>query len=581
MRSRLAFASLLALLALGATASAQTPEYHPYPAGLAYAQGITAGEPGVLWFSGQATTGSPPPSLIRLDVASAAVNTSNGMQAFPTPELDNSPCCSKQMRALAYDATNGRVWWSQSGGYVGFGSPATMAPGTSDGMRILKTWGPNLSFTPWGIAVGKFGELWVAEYSADNTSGYPGDRLAKVTASDGDALGHEDDGLVIDQGPNVAMQGGASTIDSARYDAKPRGVAVDATGLPWFTEAAPGYPGYRLASWPGGSTYQEFLVAPCADSGPCSGSNTGNGLGDVTVAGDGSKWLTNAMKRTIVKYDGSTFTHYTLGSMDPAIAGGVPQEATTAPDGTLWFNVSNDFNQQAAIVKIDPTASPPTSTVFKLGTEKRPIDVAADSAGNVWFVTAPWGGGTSYLGRLRGVTGTTPGGGGSTDGGGGGGNGGGGQPATPPATAGTTPPPAAPVTKPLVAAAVGTAILTNPLIRNSSVNLNQQCVGPPEDRCSLVYLIQTHEYVQGFPGVTGFRANAAKKRKTRVVTVGTKSLTLKGGETAKVTISLNDKGRKLLKRFKRLPVRLTAKQLVPGGTPRTLKTAKLRFRAAK
>ena len=72
--------------------------------------------------------------------------------------------------------------------------------------------------------------------------------------------------------------------------------------------------------------------------------------------------------------------------------------------------------------------------------------------------------------------------------------------------------------------------------------MDQICVGPPEDRCSLIYIISAHEYVTGFPGT---RASVSgKKRKTRLVVVGRKTVTLHGGQKKTVKIKLNKKGRR-------------------------------------
>ena len=47
------------------------------------------------------------------------------------------------------------------------------------------------------------------------------------------------------------MQNGQTAIDSLRYAASPMGIAVDATGLPWFAESDPGNPGYRIGTYAG------------------------------------------------------------------------------------------------------------------------------------------------------------------------------------------------------------------------------------------------------------------------------------------------------------------------------------------
>ena len=77
---------------------------------------------------------------------------------------------------------------------------------------------------------------------------------------------------------------------------------------------------------------------------------------------------------------------YTLTSIDPTLAGGIPWHITTAPDGTLWMAVRpSSYNGPGnAIVRIVPTATP-TATVTKLTTDASALGIGADNAGNIWF----------------------------------------------------------------------------------------------------------------------------------------------------------------------------------------------------
>ena len=103
-----------------------------------------------------------------------------------------------------------------------------------------------------------------------------------------------------------------------------------------------------------------------------------------------------------------------------------------------------------------------------------------------------------------------------------------------------------------------TATISKPTVSGDSISANQICVGPPQDKCSLVYLIQTHEYVTGFPGVKGSAA------KVKTFTIGKKTVTLKGGQKAKVTVKLNKLGKKLFKKKKHFKATLTVTQTVKG-----------------
>ena len=123
----------------------------------------------------------------------------------------------------------------------------------------------------------------------------------------------------------------------------------------------------------------------------------------------------------------------------------------------------------------------------------------------------------------------------------------------------------------VIAISIGTAKVTDPTVRGSAISANQICVGPPQDRCSLVYLIDTHEYVTGFPGTKGM---IAAKKKT---VIGKATVTLQGGQSKKMTVKLNAKGRKLLKK-KGFKATLTVTQSQNGKKPKTILTKSLRFK---
>ncbi len=191
--------------------------------------------------------------------------------------------------------------------------------------------------------------------------------------------------------------------------------------------------------------------------------------------------------------------------------------------------------------------------------------------GGVWFADASvWvtAGGDSqpdFVGRLAGVTGAptpapTP------------------TPDPDPGT--TTPPPAAtpgPTPGPVVLAPATTATATigDPRVRHGSRSVTQIRVGPPADRCSLVYLLDSHECVTGYPGT---RASSANKRETRRIVVGRKVVTLTGGQKSTAVIKLNAKGREILKRDGKLNATLRATRKLPGGKKQKLKTKTVRFR---
>jgi hypothetical protein len=218
-------------------------------------------------------------------------------------------------------------------------------------------------------------------------------------------------------------------------------------------------------------------------------------------------------------------------------------------------------NPANAILRVVPGTL--ATTVYSLGAANQPFTVVPDTArGNVWFTGSAGTGGTS-LGRLTGVDGVTDPGTGPEPGTGGGGG------STPVVTPTSTPPVTTTTLKPGVTAE---AKVTNPVVKGDSVNANQICVGPPQDRCSLVYLIQTHEYVTGFPGTHGYMAKAKK-----LTTIGTLKVTLKGGQKKKVTIKLNSKGKKLRRKMS-FKATLTVTQSLNGAKPKTILEKNLKFK---
>jgi streptogramin lyase len=536
-------------MATGAAAD-PAPELFNLPTGYNAGTGIAPASDGTVWFAANPTT--PNPALGRLDTAQAAAGTANGMTTYPTPLLSSS-CCANQMRSVAYDPKYNRVWFVQNDGIVGSGNPPLMQPGASNGIQatLLSTVTTSGPYSPslLDIAVAPDGLAWFTENSSYNVSPYPGGRIASVGS-----------GLGVTESDNIALQNGQTSLNSLRYDSKPAGITTAPDGTPWFVESDPGNPGYRIAR-ASGRGYVEYPIQPCVGT-PCSGSYTGTGPTDVAVALDGSIWFTNQLRNEVGRLDtnAGTFTNYSLPAIDPGLANGQARAISVAQDGTLWvaeYGGISDANANA-IVRIVPTQPTPTATVFHLGSAGYPFAVAPDTRGNVWFslatLTAP-----GKIGRLAGVVGAAP--------------------ASPPPPGTSTAPPGATTVTP---ASVGRARIGNPKGDGGSVTVDQICVGPPHDRCSLVYIISAHEYVTGFPGTHSRAASVDRaKKKARPVILGQRSVTLRGGQHRKVTITLNAKGRKLLKSKGRLQVYFTATQAQANGKPKRVKQTKMTLKRPK
>jgi streptogramin lyase len=530
-------------------ASAATPEYFIFPAGYGVDDwGVTADGAGNVWFTAKSPNhgSQQTPSLGRLIPAQASPGTSDGIAFFPLPDPTSVNCCANQARGVTFNPKDGKLYYVRDDGGIGSALPSALVPGTTTGFSSATLPG-NVDL--WDLAPSPAGGVWFTEHSSSNVSPtYYGNRIGYYNGS-------------VTEGPNIAIQDGGSGLSPSRYPATPSGIAVDATGRPWFVEEDSGDHGYRVATYAGaGEHYDEYMISPCEALSPlpCSGSNTGQGLTDVTIAPDGGIWFTNFLNKKFGRFDPTThqMAQYTLTSIDPTLAGGQPWHITTAPDGTLWMTTrpSSYAGPGNAIVRIVPSATP-TATVTKLTTDAFALGIGADNAGNIWFGTTD-----NKLGRLAGVVGVAP----------------------PPADPGTgvVPPAPAPVTPPstppvvLKPATVGTSRLTPPSTDNGAVNTNQICVGPPEARCSLVYLIKEHEYVTGFPSSVNKKR---KKHQPRVL--GTKTVTLHGGQKAKVTVKLNKLGKRILKGKHNLKIDFSATQKLANGKTKTVTKKTLTLRS--
>jgi streptogramin lyase len=557
---RIAVALGMLTIAAGAPAArAAGPEYFPFPSGYQVSNfGVTSDDDGNVWFSAAnpthvngAMTQQPTPSLARLVPSAATPGTSNGITFYPTPDPSDVGCCgAQQTRSVTYNPTEHKLYYVRADGIIGSADPHALVPGASTGMSYYRLPYPS---DLWDVAPAKGLGAWFSEYTGTNAPPFNGSRIAYYA------------GGAPNEGPNIAVQNGNTDINDLRYDAKPAGITVDKAGLPWFVESDAGNPGYRLASWSGaGDVYQEFQVSPCEASTVCSGSYTGTGLSDLAIAPDGGIWFTNVINHKFGRFDPAThtMTQYTMASL--GLAGGDPRQIAAAPDGTLWMTSYQALGGTASgLVQIVPGALPgqaPVATVYKTpGTA--PLGVGADHAGNIWFGTTGTGS-THQVGRLAGVVGGAPP------------AGGGGTPPTPPAAPAT--PPATPSAPPIVLkpATVGTSKLDPPQVGNGAINTNQICVGPPEARCSLVYLIKEREYVVGFPSSV-----SKKPKKHQPRTLGTKTVTLHGGQKAKVSVKLNTLGKRILKGKHKLVVVFSASQKLANGKTKTVTKKTLTLRS--
>jgi hypothetical protein len=94
-----------------------------------------------------------------------------------------------------------------------------------------------------------------------------------------------------------------------------------------------------------------------------------------------------------------------------------------------------------------------------------------------------------------------------------------------------------------------------PVSTGTGVKETMMCSAPIGDTCLMSNALTTTETTQAGEPVAV--SSARGKRKHRTVVVGTKQLTIRGGQTVTVTVNLNATGKKLLNHFHKLPVTLT------------------------
>ncbi len=101
---------------------------------------------------------------------------------------------------------------------------------------------------------------------------------------------------------------------------------------------------------------------------------------------------------------------------------------------------------------------------------------------------------------------------------------------------------------------------------NGKVTFKVACKGLPGQQCMIAGTLTTREKLRGSrPVAVSAKRHRGPKTRTKTVTVGAKTVTIPAGKTVTITVTLNSTGRKLLSRFHKLPVHLSA-VLVVGTT---------------
>jgi hypothetical protein len=137
---------------------------------------------------------------------------------------------------------------------------------------------------------------------------------------------------------------------------------------------------------------------------------------------------------------------------------------------------------------------------------------------------------------------------------------------SPPAPPSTPPPPASPPTVKLSG---------SPSLAGNVVGFSLNCTSLSGAPCTGTAKLTATKLVRGrtVVGVT----TKKQPKKTRVL-VGTKKFSVPAGKTQRIKVPLNAAGKKLLTRFRKLPVTLTVFRNQPTGAPKAAFTKKLTFK---
>lgn len=138
------------------------------------------------------------------------------------------------------------------------------------------------------------------------------------------------------------------------------GLAVDAAGMAWYTDA----PSRSVARISRKGEIRSFPVATPVVT-----------FGRLAIARDDGVWFADATTASVTRLKDGVFTRY-----DPRSAGAVPWGIATATDGTVWATLQH-VNRLARITADGEV------TEFEVPTRGSGLgDVAVDGRGGVWFV---------------------------------------------------------------------------------------------------------------------------------------------------------------------------------------------------
>ena len=159
---------------------------------------------------------------------------------------------------------------------------------------------------------------------------------------------------------------------------EPLGLAIDAAGAAWFTEA-PKQAIVRAAL--DGSIATFPLGTPVSR------------LGRLAVGPDGTIWFAELTRASVTQLKDGRFTRHSISVPTPGIStDAFPFGVAVAPDGTVWATLQN----ADALLRITPSGE--TTVIDVPIRQSGLIDIAVAKDGAVWFLAA----GANKIGRYAG-----------------------------------------------------------------------------------------------------------------------------------------------------------------------------------
>jgi virginiamycin B lyase len=157
----------------------------------------------------------------------------------------------------------------------------------------------------------------------------------------------------------VFRDGRIATVGKGPKSLEPFGIAVDAAGNVWFTDAQARSVSRRS---PDGTIARFAVPSPTSK------------LGRLAVAPDGSVWLADGDLNSLVEIRDGVVIPHELPTLQAR-----PFGVAVGPDGTVWATLQ----RANKLARLSPGGQVAEIDVPTRGGE--PIDVAVDGAGAVWF----------------------------------------------------------------------------------------------------------------------------------------------------------------------------------------------------